>query len=119
MRSNLISYLKVTKVAEQELHSSRMLTACMLAISPSIYCAGGVCLGRGVCLDRWGVCLGGGGGGVCLDRGSALAGGGRGGILACTEADPTVNRITDACRGCLVTYPIMHFMLNVCCLHIN
>ena len=54
-----------------------------------------------------------------FDRVSALAGGGDVGILACTEADPPVNRITDACRGCLVTYPIMHFMLNVCCLHIN
>ena len=51
MRSNLIlQHLKVTKVDEQELHSSRMLTACMLAVSPSIYCAGGIYLGREGCL---------------------------------------------------------------------
>ena len=64
------------------MHTTRLLT-----VSPSMHCAGGVCLARGVCL-AWGVCLAGGSTlpeGVCLARGSALP---EGGIPACTEADP-------------------------------
>ena len=53
------------------LHSSRMHTARLLTISPSMHCAGGVLLG--VCSQ-----------GVSASGGSAPGGG----IPACTEADP-------------------------------
>ena len=76
---------------QQELHSSRMHTARLFTISPSMHCAG-VCLARGVSSL----------GGVCLARGGCLLCQG-GGIPACTEADPPVNRITDACEN--ITLP--------------
>ena len=70
-----------------------MHTASLLTISTSMHC---------------------GGGGSALPVGSALSGGvspcqeGRGvgvggGIPACTEADPHMNRITDACEN--ITLP--------------
>ena len=69
------------------MYSSRMCTACLLPVSPSMYCIGGVCSwgvsasaprrcllrggsasrGRGVCSQ--GVCLSSGGGDVCSQEG--------------------------------------------------
>ena len=90
------------------MHSSRMRTARVLTVSPSLLCAGGVSAPRGVSVPR-GVSAPGGvsalgvsiprvGGWCLLPRGSAPWGGG---IPACTEADtpiPPVNRMTDACK---------------------
>ena len=74
---------QTTKYSQQELHSSRMHTARLLTVTPSMHCAGGSpCQGGLPC------------------RGIALPGGG---IPVCTEADPTVNRITDACEN--ITLP--------------
>ena len=64
-----------------------MRTARLLAVSPSMHCAGG------------GVCLG----GVSALRGVPASGAGEGCIPACNGADnpppPTVNRITDTCKN--------------------
>ena len=71
------------------MHSSRMRTGRSLTIF------------RGGCASWGGVLPGGGAcfpGGVCFLRGCVLPGGcvlQGGGILACTEADPPVDRITD------------------------
>ena len=63
------------------LHSSRMHTVCLLTVSPSMHCAGGVCSGG------------------CLVQG---------GIPACTEVDPpTMNRMTDRCKN--ITFPQTFF----------
>ena len=65
--------------SKTRLHSSRMRTACLLPVSPSMHCARG-------CLFR--------GGGVFAPRGGCLAPvgcllpGGEGGITACNGADP-------------------------------
>ena len=64
---------------QQELHSSRMHTARLSTVSPSMNTAqGAVCLVRGVGLDRGGFCLDRGGSalieGVCLARGVCLDG---------------------------------------------
>ena len=55
------------------MHSSRMRTARLLAVSPSMHCAGG----------------------VSAPVGGVSAPGGGSAIPACTEADPPVNRMTD------------------------
>ena len=94
---------------KQELHSSRMHTARLLTVSPSMHCTGGVCVARGV--PCRGVSLPGGLlAGGCLARGSPCPGGSAcwgvcllGGIPACTEADPPVNRITHTCKN--ITLP--------------
>ena len=78
-----MSFLKI-------LHSSRMYTARLLAVSPSMHCAGGVPAPGGV--PALGGCLLGG----CLVGGC--------GIPACTEADPpSLNRITHSCKN--ITFP--------------
>ena len=59
------------------LHSSRMHTACSLTVSPSMLCSRG--------------------------GGAYLVPGAGGGIPACTEVDPPVDRITDACEN--ITLP--------------
>ena len=77
------------------LHSSRMRTARALTISPSTLCAG-VMPGLGVpglgggCMvpGPWG----------CMVLGGCLVLGGCG-IPACTEADPSVNRMTNKCKN--------------------
>ena len=74
------------------LHSSRMHTTRSLTISPSMLCSGG---------GAWSWGLPGPGGDTCLVRG--VPGPGGGGIPACTEADPHVNKITDACEN--ITLP--------------
>ena len=83
------------------MHSSRMRTARTL----TIVWGGGVPTEGGVPAQGvpWGVPVQGGvpSQGVCLPMGAAW---GRGGYLS---------------RGCHVTYPIMHLMLPVCCLHTN
>ena len=58
----------------RRLHSSRMHTACLLTISPSMHCTGGSAWGRGYLLPGWSAPKGG-----SLPPGS---------IQACTEADP-------------------------------
>ena len=79
------------------MHSSRMRTAHLLAVSPSMHCTGGMsnpggCLLLGVC-----ALLGGLLGGWCLLLGGLFLGGGLliSAIPTCTEADPPVNRMTD------------------------
>ena len=68
------------------LHSSRMHTAHLLTVSPSMHCAGGVCSWGGVCF--WGMSASGGcllpRVGVCFWGMCLLPGG----IPACPEADP-------------------------------
>ena len=89
--------------SKTRLHSSRMHTARLLTVSPSMHCSGG----RGCLLGggawSWGDLLV---GGVC-SRGCLLRGGG---CLVlgvwyptCTEADPSVNRATDTCKN--ITLP--------------
>ena len=65
-----------------------MRTARALTVSPSMLCAGGVSAPGGVGCLLWG--------GVCFGGGMSAPGGC---IPACTEADPPVNRITDACKN--------------------
>ena len=65
-----------------------MRTARLLPVSPSMHCAGGVSTP----------------GGCLLPGGSAL---GRG-IPACTEADPSGNRMTDRCKN--ITLPQTSFV---------
>ena len=88
------------------MHTTRLLT-----VSPSMHCAGGGLPCQG-CLARWGGCLlareSALPGVSVLPGGSALPGGlpcqgvlpcqGKG-IPACTEADPPMNRIKDACEN--------------------
>ena len=86
------------KYNRTRLHSSRMRTARMLTISPSMLCARR-------CAWSWG-CFGLEGG--CLVWGGCLAwGGGGGGIPACTEAEPPVNRMTNRCKN--ITLPQTSF----------
>ena len=82
-----------TTVLKTILHSSRMRTTRSLTVSPSMLCSRGGCLVRGGAWS-WGVP----GPRGCLVLGGPGPGGG-GGIPACTEADPPVNRITDACKN--------------------
>ena len=75
------------------MHSSRMCTVRLLAVSPSMHCAWGVSALGGVCS----------GGGASAPR-RCLLSGGVSDIPACTEADPPpMNRITDACEN--TTFP--------------
>ena len=72
------------------MHSSRMRTARLLSISPSMYYVGG-----GVCSRGWGgVCLWSGGGSASGLGGSAS---GPGGVSqhALGQTPPPVNRMTD------------------------
>ena len=62
-------------------HSSRMRTARLLAVSPSMHCAGKVCSRKGGSAPRGGALLP--GGGLC-SWGCLLPGGG---VSECTEAD--------------------------------
>ena len=85
-----------TAVLKTILHSSRMRTTRSLTVSPSMLCS------RGGGAWSWGGAWSQGvpGTGGCLVLGG-------GGIPACTEADPPVNRITDACKN--ITLP------QLCC----
>ena len=84
-------YLSKTECAEvilTRLHSSRMLTARALTVSPSMLCTGG-----------WG---------AWSWRVPGLGGAWSGtGIPACNEADPPVNRMTDRCKN--ITLPQTSF----------
>ena len=93
------------------MHSSRMRTARTLTDWGGV-CRGGVCQ-KGGCLPEGG-CLPGGGVGECLP-GGCLPGVGGGGVCRGVSARGGVCQ-----RGVYhVTYPIMHLMLPVCCLHTN
>ena len=87
-------------MSHTRLHSSRMHTARLLTVSPSMHCAGGVSALGGV-PGLGDVCSGG-----CLVQGGSALGGvsapgvpGPGGIPGCTEADTPVNRMTDRCKN--------------------
>ena len=92
--------LQMTIILTTRLHSSRMHTARLLLVSPSMHCTG-----RGVwswgesvpggCLLLGGVCSW---GGVCTQWGVCSQGG--------TEVDPPVNRMTDRCKN--IPCPKLH-----------
>ena len=80
------------------LHSSRMHTARLLTVSPSMHCAGGEVPDPG---GAWsgGVCSEG-----CLVQGGSAPGGGGWWYPSMPEADtPPVNRMTDRCKN--ITLP--------------
>ena len=90
--NQLSYYSEEEKSFSTRLHSSRMHTARLLAVSPSMYCARGVsalegCVCSGGVSAPRGCLLPGGGllpGGVSASRGVCLL---SGGIPSCTEAD--------------------------------
>ena len=83
-----------------------MHTAHLLTISPSMHCAGVVCLAKGLSALPSGVCFA----GVSALPEDCLVGGlpcWGDGIPTCTEADPPVNRMTDRCKN--ITLPQTSF----------
>ena len=118
------------------MHSSRMRTARLLSVLGGVPTCQGGCLAGEVPAKGGGACLPGGvpacQGGKCLPGGLLAKGGVAcqggaclpGGVPACQGGVP-------ACQGGRgeeeeegegvyhVTYPIMHLMLPVCCLHTN
>ena len=83
----MLSLCYFIHIISTRLHSSRMRTARLLPVSPSMHCGGGSAPGW-VCL-LWGVC----------SWGCVPASGHGGCIPACNGADPPVNRMTDRCKN--------------------
>ena len=94
----LFIHMMKAKANVTRLHSSRMRTARLLPISPSMHCTEGhLAPGGGVCYR----------GGACLWSGGYLPLVLEGCIPAYNGADPPpVNRVTDTCKN--ITLPQLH-----------
>ena len=91
-------------------HSSRMHTARLLTVSPSMHCTGGSALARGICLDWGGVCQHWGSlpcWGFCNCQGASALPEGVVSQHTLRQCPPSSNRMTDRCKN--ITLPQTSF----------